>query len=175
MISRAIKFIARLPRAERSALGSIVTAVTFYFGAYLSTSISNAYVAAGNFGVAIHASVFVVLLFAVIFLGRLVVRQLDLFEHEKEVQKTTISRAFSLCDKILTERSSRLEADENRQSRLLDQLGMTVKNIQGFIDAAYSTFESTYGKSSSSDERVDFEATFMTKSFIDGKITIPAA
>lgn len=93
----------------------------------------------------------------------------------REEQKTTISRAYSLCDKILIERSYRLEASENLQSRLLDQLGMTIRNIQGFIDAAYSTFESTYAKSSSSDDRVDFEVTFMTRSFIDDKITIPAA
>lgn len=96
MLSRLIKGITRWPRTERSALGAIVTAVIFYFGAFLSTSISNAFVAAGNYGVAIHASIFLVLLFSIIFIGRLVIRQIEAFERERRAENNNFSRVFAL-------------------------------------------------------------------------------
>jgi len=175
MITKLARYIAGLPSAKRSALEALVTATVFYFGAYLSTSISNAAILPSNYGLAIHATVFVVLLFIVVFLSRAIERRLHQLEQEKELEKTTISRAYALCDKILTERSHRLESDGNKDTRLLEQLGLSIKNIQGFIDSAYNTFESTYGKSSISSDRIDFEVTFMTRSFVDSYITIPAA
>jgi GAF domain-containing protein len=37
-----------------------------------------------------------------------------------------------------------------------------------------NTFEAAFGKGLTSEERIDFEVTFMTKSYRDGHITIPA-
>jgi GAF domain-containing protein len=56
-----------------------------------------------------------------------------------------------------------------------DVVGDTsLKNIQLLIEELYSLFEANYGKSEELEERINFEVTFMTQSYIDGEITIPA-
>lgn len=47
--------------------------------------------------------------------------------------------------------------------------------IQNLVSIAYQLFESRYGLSHKNESQVDFEVTFMTKSYVDGGITIPAS
>lgn len=47
-------------------------------------------------------------------------------------------------------------------------------SLMEIVKCVYSVFESQYGRSEQVENRVDFEVTFMTKSYSDGEITIPA-
>ena len=53
---------------------------------------------------------------------------------------------------------------------------VSIDEIQTLIDAAYGTFETAFGQTIAGHERIDFEVTcFMTMSYVDHHITIPAA
>ena len=51
----------------------------------------------------------------------------------------------------------------------------SLKNIQNIINSLYNYFEVEYGKQIDGQNRINFEVTFMTKSYKDKKITIPAS
>ena len=53
-------------------------------------------------------------------------------------------------------------------------LNESLHNIKLLVEYLYALFESNYGQSEELERRINFEVTFMTKSFIDGNITIPA-
>ena len=49
------------------------------------------------------------------------------------------------------------------------------QRLQSTVDDAYQLFESRYGQSSKIENRIDFEVTFITKSYKDGYLTIAAS
>ena len=59
----------------------------------------------------------------------------------------------------------------NRITELL--LRQVMKNLQLTIDCCYDFFESSFTDKSQLVNKIKFEATFMTRSYKDGKITIP--
>ncbi|MCF1458698.1 MAG: hypothetical protein LPH21_14450 [Shewanella sp.] len=164
----------KLPENVRAFWGSVFAASFIYFSAFLSYSISSIAEDDDSFKLIIHVIFFILTIAIVIFIHRSIKDRLRSYKEQIELQKTTISRAYSLCDKVLIEKSSYLEKDIDPKDKITAQFEM-VDYIQGIVDAAYQTFESTYGKSSDPHERIDFEVTFMTLSYDDKEITIPAA
>lgn len=173
-LNDVMHFIVNLPENVRVFWGAVLAASFIYFSAYLSYSISSIAEEENTLKLLVHVVIFILTIAIVIFMQRVIRDRLRLQEEQVEIQKTTISRAYSLCDKVLIEKSSLLEKNIDPKDKIAVQFGMG-EYIQGIIDAAYQTFESTYGKSSNPNERIDFEVTFMTRSYTDGEITIPAA
>lgn len=59
------------------------------------------------------------------------------------------------------------------QSNIISLMLSTVNLIE-VVKSVYTLFESQFGRSQKAENRIDFEATFMTRSYLDGEITIPA-
>jgi hypothetical protein len=172
-----IRYFVGVKQRTRSIIASISTAISFYYAAFLSTSIAEVAGKNENYGIAIHATVFMVLLFVIIFISKLIQEKIENIQKEIEFEKITISRAHTYCDRNLSEWTRAIENNDvaEKEHFIATQIGLKGNYIKGLVDATYHTFESSYGKSSSSEERIDFEVTFMTKSLKDEFITIPAS
>ena len=85
-------------------------------------------------------------------------------------------QAYTRIDRASTEELRRLRGmsitDPQRFSRVFL---VSIDEIQTLIDAAYGTFETAFGQTIAGHERIDFEVTFVTMSYVDHHITIPAA
>jgi GAF domain-containing protein len=175
-IYQVAKWLSRRSRTTRVLWGAFVTAVTFYFGRVLSEQIASSVEVGPTYSTAFHATFFIVLLLVVVFLFRLLTQALDFYQAGVEEEKATILHGYKLCDRLTADKASFLE-DATSPSQALTRSAFpnSAEEIQNIVLAAYHAFESTYGKASSSEDRIDFEVTFMTKSIEDGKITIPAA
>jgi hypothetical protein len=62
---------------------------------------------------------------------------------------------------------------ESPQS-FIERFCVSPKEIQSYGEAAYLTFKDKFGHGSDLTERINFEVTFMTRSYVDEEITVPA-
>jgi GAF domain-containing protein len=93
---------------------------------------------------------------------------------EQEQERETFLHAYTLCDRTITDALRALHAVNISPGELIEKFTTSLDHIQRAVDAAYNTFEAAYGKHVRTEDRIDFEVTFMTKSYLDGHITIPA-
>lgn len=98
-------------------------------------------------------------------------------EKEELQRKETLSYAASLSEQfaiqVADETVTTLQA-EIENNRALGTLVTNPARISAIVDNVYRLFEATYGESDKLENRVDFEATFIAKSYLDGGLTIPA-
>lgn len=155
----------------RSTLSYVTAALLFYLGAVLEK------VAQDSFGASVPRFVTVGAFFlvgAVLFgLVAGAVRAVALVEAEKDrTQRDALLYAASAMDQHISERAARL-----RTLNRLDVLSTADWHIDGIkliVRRLYQLLEAKYGQSALLAERVTFEVTFMTRSYKDGLITIPA-
>lgn len=170
------KWLHQRSRTSRALWSALVTALTFYFGRLLSVHIASTIKLDQQYETAFHAALFVVLLVIIVFIYRVLVDALDVYQQTMDSERATILHAYNLCDQITAEKSSELENTGSAEEALsIVACSTTLRGVQRVVQAAYQTFEAAYGKASASEDRIDFEVTFMTQSLIDNKITIPAA
>ncbi len=160
--------------AVRLLIKSIATAAPFYFGAFLSLWLAKLAETSGKLTFGLHMAVFIVLLTFVVFVHRYLKHISDRLFRKREKQVELKLSAYTYLDRILTESIRRIgngfDPDQWQQ-----QCGITISELQHIVDAAYSAFEAAYGTAVDVNDRIDFEVTFMTMSYIDGHITIPAS
>lgn len=86
-------------------------------------------------------------------------------------EKQNLIYAFQLVKKVVSNEQTQII---NMNSFNLDDLAsLSFEKIQDLIEACYQLFESRYSSSESDANGINFEVTFMTKSYIDKEITIP--
>ncbi len=151
-------------------------ALVFYFAAFLSTWIANVSKLGGNGPLFIHAAVVVTLIAAVVALSRVVAAATDKRARAREVFRSALERAHALIDRLVMVECADLRDDQAVAAQhFVRAVVVSVESLQRTVQAAYEAIEAAFGTAQHLDERVDFEITFMTKSYKDGKITIPAA
>jgi GAF domain-containing protein len=142
----------------------------FYLGAIVEKSVQDAFgVSVPRFLVIGGLLVAGAILFGLIAGG---VRAVALVEEERDrTQRDAILYAASGMDQHISERSAHLQ-----KANALDVLRSAewhLDNIRLMIRRLYQLLEAKFGQSMLLSERVNFEVTFMTKSYRDGFITIP--
>ena len=174
--NRFIKWMHGTSITFKLFLSSIGNAIVFYFAAYLSYLISvSDIVKNSKYGIAIHITIFVLALTLIAFGYRLVIMYFNRYKLEIEKEKETILHCYTLCDRALASKAANLENNFEEEGKFIEIFITSTDEIQKIVNSAYSALEATYGKSSSSSDRIDFEVTFMTRSFVDNYITIPSA
>jgi GAF domain-containing protein len=86
-----------------------------------------------------------------------------------ESRQAALSRAHHLVDRIVSHNIVDIDDDASAETTML--FG-SARRLSRVVQAVYDLFEGAYGGSGES--AVSFEATFMTRSYCDGFITIPA-
>ena len=89
-------------------------------------------------------------------------------------------QAYSYIDRYVTENLTAFHQGilefmkDNDYKSLTKTIFASESNIKSLIQKLYYIMEAHFGGDGTLDDRIDFEVTFMTKSYKDDKITIPA-
>lgn len=157
------------------ALTSLATAVPFYLAAFLSYWITEVANTGGWRAVVVHAVMFIIVLAVVIAVLRVAALQVDELRAIRQRETQTLLHAYTLTDRAVVDELGRAHGWTGDAGTIVEALVTSRSALQAIVGAAYTTFEANYGARQGETERTDFEITFMTKSYIDGRVTIPAA
>ncbi|HED36944.1 MAG TPA: GAF domain-containing protein [Ignavibacteria bacterium] len=119
-------------------------------------------------------AIFVVFLIYILFTKYVDTVLEDVMKAEN-FKKSQLTYAYSQMDQLVSlqikEIKKQTEAHEDDRNNLY---AICLDNMTSIVKNAYQFFESHYGESEKMEDRIDFEVTFMTKSYNDKGITIPA-
>lgn len=170
---RLLVWFDNLSSHIRLLLSALGTAIPFYFAALLSHLVSEYAKLNQSLIIALHAVIFIVLFTVIIFITRYARIVRDALKSEDDERRAALLHAYAFVDRVKTRQFEDLCNHTPIEDRFVASFVTSLQQIQRIVDAAYNTFESAFGKTLGID-RTDFQVTFMTKSYIDGKITIPA-
>lgn len=173
-MKRLIVLYDSLPRLVRGIIGALGTALPFYFSALLGQLIAREAEAGGYYVVAIHAAVFIVLITVVVAIVQTAAGTRVVVREEQNRRLETLAHARRYMDRVVAQRLADVRGTPLTDDSLVGNLCVSLACIQRLVEGAYATFETAFGRGLQSEKRIDFEVTFMTKSYRDGHITIPA-
>jgi len=173
-MNRLIRFYNELSIWPKIFIGSLFTSFPIYFAAFLSHSYSKTAGLDQPYSLLSHIAFFIGFLTLIIFSIRILSFYNDQFLNDLEEEKSCIRHAFTLCERIIVSNNKELEKIDEKNFH--NSIFFTsIQQIEKIIEAAYNTFESSYGSTFYDEKRIEFEVTFMTKSYIDNLITIPCS
>ena len=175
MINKAILWYANKTGFFRYFIQAIVIFSIFYGGILIKLNLQEFIENNDDYSIIIQA----IIIFIVFFIYMLMVRHVDnvLDERDKleNEKKSHLMYAHSQLDNLVSNQISTLKIQINSYKDIRRHVyDINVTNIKDIIKCVYQFFESAYGESEKMEDRIDFEITFMTKSYKDNGITIPA-
>jgi GAF domain-containing protein len=173
-MKKLVKQYEALPSLTRILIASLVPAGTFMVGAIFELWVDHAAHESGWKTFLLYLVCFLILFTLIAALAENFRLARELMRREREKKTLTFLDAHKRHHAVNTGRLKDLEAASVHSDTFIHNFIASEKVIQSTVDAAYQTFESAYGGSVRSEDRIDFEVTFMTKSYQDGYITIPA-
>lgn len=111
---------------------------------------------------------------------RYVELRVESMDQATQKQRDALGQAYALLDDVTARRTTELEAflsHDVQLSKAADVFRSSIaglQHIQILIEALYTVFESQFGQTGALLAAIDFEVTFMSMSYRDGKITIYA-
>jgi flagellar biosynthesis chaperone FliJ len=176
-LTSTILWYKRLTPIKRSflfalflALPVLITAlITYYVKASLETKL--------------HVQLFIAVGLFVIVSGlrRYVELRIETIDRATDAQRNALGEAYASLDAIVGGRMNKLHSSfsEYRQNGdpnpLFGVALASLGHIQQLISSLYQVLQSQFGRAGSLLNTVEFEATFMTKSYADDKITVYAS
>jgi GAF domain len=173
-MKRAVQFYETSSPLTQTFLAAIPAAFVFYLSALLGSWISQLWQGPDWWlRVGLHGFLFVFIATVFLFIaGRFKSARAEI-RAQKQVERDAIASAHTHCDRVISALVGRI-VPHSSPAAFLDIYGGSLTTIREYVKAAYLTFEDSYGGSADPMQRVNFEFTFMTISYHDGKITIPA-
>lgn len=154
-------------------IGAIATAIPFYGGALLSYYITEVAALKQPVVLGVHAAVFVFFIACLVFVLRYAQFVREQLREEEKNRASAITRAYTFMDEMTVKRLAALQDKDALGAHFIEVYVTSVSCIQHIVQSAYQTFEASFAHPERQDKRVEFEVTFMTKSYRDGGITIP--
>jgi hypothetical protein len=171
MMTRLVAWYDSRSLGERTFLASLAAGAAFYSSALMAVGISKTVGEQAPGGsTAVHAAVFLVLLTTGIFASRYFLTVRHRIRDERDAKTAFQLHAYAHVDRLVAKQIDWA----GRRDDMRKAWGLGPRVFQEIVQRAYETFEAGYGRAPEAAERIDFEVTFMTKSYHDGKITIPA-
>lgn len=173
---RIVIWYNKLSSFHKIVINSFSIAIPFYVSPYLGVYLGDNLKIDQPLYTLLVGGIFIVWFTIIISFSKIFKLYQERIKAQTELEKETLYQAYTICDRILTHRLSFINEHRNDSNGYASILITSKREIQEIVDAAYYTFESTYGKAFNDDqERINFEVTFMAKSYSDGNITIPAS
>jgi hypothetical protein len=167
---RLIHWFDGVSLGPRLLIGALGTAIPFYFAALLSFLVSQSVKLSRPYTLGLHATVFIVLLTMVVFLYRYASVVRGEAQRQVEERRAALFHAYTFIDRVEIRRFEDLKAQPTAEAHFIEAFVVSRLSLQRIVEAAYYTFEAAFGKTIGW-ERIDFEVTFMSKSYSDGEIT----
>lgn len=120
------------------------------------------------------------LFFGFVVLRRFFELKYEALDKATEKQRDALAQAYASLDALISKRMSALHRCAGRLSEfgrgqdLFEAALASISHIQDPVTALYQILQSQFGRAGSLLNEIDFEVTFMTRSYIDQKITIYA-
>ena len=117
---------------------------------------------------------------AFVVMRRFVELKYDILDKATEKQRDALGQAYASLDALTAKRTSVLHRcymtfeDTGEGKDLFEVALASLSHIQDLVAALYQILQSQFGQAGSLLNEIDFEVTFMTRSYVDGKITISA-
>lgn len=165
--------------AAKIIFQAAVSVTLFYGGAILEQKIQNIF-AESSPGVWVVRTAFIsILLISFVSLGLFLRAKLESLEHREQVRRRQLEFAWNRMDQYVAHQVAivREEGPEGHEQPHVEYLKRVVTSptrLMEIVREVYRFFESQYPPEGSLDFVLDFEATFFTKSYLDGELTIPA-
>jgi GAF domain-containing protein len=167
-----VRWFDALPPLWSTILSAFGQAAPFYAAALLRHSISEIAKQASLPALAVHASVVVILLTLVLAVrGYFGAIRRDLHQ-QAEKKRALLERAHDIVDRIVSESLSEI-ADAHNDTAGIEILFSSKRHLTRIVKGVYELFEGGFG-TGDPEGGISFETTFMTKSYRDHNITIPA-
>ena len=161
----------------KSLVNGVSAFVVLYFGAIVENQVQ---ILSGDslWPTSIYHAVGILAVVVVVTMVSYALRGYSMaFEREELRRKETLSYAASLSEQfaiqVADETVTKLQG-EIENHRALETLVTNPARISAIVDDAYRLFEARYGESDKLENRIDFEATFIARSYLDEGLTIPA-
>lgn len=164
------KWFYQRSRTTRILLTSLAIAIPSYFSAY-SFLVAATDSLGKRWGLAIQAVVFILIFTLIVAAYRYMALLHDEFKRTQEDRLASLLHAYAHIDRLTTENLARLDCSEEF---FASTYVASEADLQKIVEAAYATLEAAFGKAPRIAERIDFEVTFMTISYKDNKLTVPA-
>lgn len=123
----------------------------------------------------------VVVLFSLFSMFRRYVElKMETLDRVTEAQRNALGQGYATLDAIVARRTKDLHAAFNEYKQkaepkpLFEATLASLGHIQSLIESLYDVLQSQFGRIGSLLQAIEFEVTFMTKSYVDGKITVYA-
>lgn len=177
MVAQLAKRYATSSEWSRLFGDALYAFVIFYGGAWLQVYIGDLLDAKKiQVATGVIMAIFIFICFMLFMGGARLVRKVITQEKQREeIKRRYLSYASSLLDNLVSDQIQHVREPINDDGA---EAGPAIFScmpcIKGIVHRLYHFFEAHYGESEKLDERIDFEVTFMTRSYKDEKITIPA-
>jgi hypothetical protein len=146
----------------------ITSLITYYLNASLDNTLQ------------IRLLVVLVLFFIFALLRHYVETRMEGIDRVSDAQRNALGQAYASLDAIIARRMKKLHMAflEHRNGAapkaLFEASLASTEHIQDLMTSLYEVVQSQFGQAGSLLYEIDFEATFMTRSYTDNKITICA-
>jgi hypothetical protein len=174
-LSTALRWYARQPRRRRAALRALpITAVT-YGTALIAGLVAESLDIKGFWEFAFVTGAIVAFVGVVVVVAQALLAVAEEVEAEGVRQRKVLASAYAFADGWMLDDLQMLAAVRtgSKEPVVLAPADPTTA-LRRLVQSAYDALTAQYGQAERMDERIDFEVTFMTKSYDDGEITIPA-
>ncbi len=175
LTERLIKQYDAWPGWAQNFVKALTITIPIYFSALLGVWIQNI----SGKKLAAHAIIIIILLTFLVWIYytlRVTREKMQMLEIKRN---RALLQAYSYINRYimdnLTAFHKGLDSYNNfNDNRLLTKtLFRSYENFQLLSEMLYNTLESHFGDEENIENRIEFEVTFMTRSYIDGEITIP--
>ena len=180
MFYRLVRYYETLPSIVKLLGESLGIALPFYASALLSVYIEKTAQLQGMEGVLLHVAIFATLSILVLVILKTLALVRNNLRWQEQRKREAIAYAHSLTDRWITEKIEHLDVNAQQFARtnstqfFIEGFVASNRNIRLLVDSLYHVFESHFADSQNLESAIEFEVTFMTRSYIDRKITIPA-
>ena len=179
MFNRIVQRYENLPTFAKLLAESLGIALPFYASALLSVYIENTARLQGEKVVLLRIFIFILLTIVVLIFMKAFVLAKDNLRLRERRKREAIAHAYNLTDRWITKKAELYNGTKKiigppKNQLFIDGFTAPMKSIRILVELLYHVFESHFADSQNLESAVEFEVTFMTKSYIDNYITIPA-
>ena len=166
----------KLSRTSRICIQSFITALVAYVTALLSVQIAILFSIGSILAVIFHGVVVIVIMAIFIFIALSFRGFAEALAAGDTRRERALAYAHTLTDSWITQNMEHIGeigkvVNENKQIYVPHD---PLFSIRILVRSLYETLEAHFSQAEHINERIEFEVTFMTRSYIDGKITIAA-
>jgi hypothetical protein len=172
---KAVRWYTGQPSRRRATLRALPITLVTYCTALLAGVVAKSLDIKGIWAFAFVTAAIVAFVGVVVVASQAVIEGVEAIQAEGVRQREVLSSAHELADGwMLDELKNLAEVRAGSAQPKFLAPADPITALNRLTQAAFTALTAHYGQAERTADRIDFEVTFMTKSYVDSGITIPA-